>query len=151
MINAPAAFNVIWKVVKRWLAKETVQKIDILGADYQSTLLQDIAAENLPPWLSGGTCSCTNCLKGAGPWLEAHHRSQDRSATQPQQPERPQTPTAPPSTMDTTLIPVAQKEAEANKQAERPALVSKATSFADAQQAPLEAIQAARDDSKVTA
>lgn len=73
IINAPPSFTFIWSMVKRWLSKETVDKIDILGSDYQDVLLSLIDAENLPSTL-GGTCTCTEdggCHKsGRGPWLD---------------------------------------------------------------------------------
>jgi len=57
IINAPSTFTMIWGVLKPWLAKETVSKIDILGSDYRAVLLSHIDAENLPTSL-GGTCEC---------------------------------------------------------------------------------------------
>ncbi|KAF8195579.1 CRAL-TRIO domain-containing protein [Pholiota molesta] len=73
IINAPATFTMIWSVVKPWLSKETVAKIDILGSDYQDVLLELVDAENLPTSL-GGKCTCSDVggchLSGAGPWQE---------------------------------------------------------------------------------
>lgn len=73
VINAPSTFTVIWNVVKAWLSKETVGKVDILGSDYKDVLLDLIDAENLPTSL-GGTCTCAEAggchLSGAGPWKE---------------------------------------------------------------------------------
>jgi hypothetical protein len=73
VINAPSTFTVIWNVVKAWLSKETAEKVDILGSDYQDVLLDLIDAENLPSSL-GGTCTCSEAggcqLSGAGPWQE---------------------------------------------------------------------------------
>ncbi|KAF8903164.1 CRAL-TRIO domain-containing protein [Gymnopilus junonius] len=71
VINAPSTFTVIWNAVKPWLAKETVEKVDILGGNYKDVLLSLVDAENLPASL-GGTCTCSEfggCnLSGAGPW-----------------------------------------------------------------------------------
>lgn len=101
VINAPSAFGVIWKVrkalacmiavltevqvVKHWLAKETQQKIDILGSDYEATLLRDIPPENLPAFL-GGTCNCEHggCANGAGSWLENRTNGQATAPTHDQ-------------------------------------------------------------------
>jgi len=73
VINAPLTFTAIWNVVKAWLSKETVAKVDILGSDYKDVLLDLIDAENLPRSL-GGTCTCAEAggcqLSGAGPWQE---------------------------------------------------------------------------------
>jgi len=90
VINAPSAFGVVWKVVKHWLAKETQQKIDILGSDYEAVLLKDISPENLPPFLNGGKCTCGNCMNGAGPWLENRQRGPQlqHSAMAPSQPQQ---------------------------------------------------------------
>ncbi|CCM00205.1 uncharacterized protein FIBRA_02233 [Fibroporia radiculosa] len=57
IINAPYSFTTIWSVVKLWIAKETLAKIDILGSDYKSVLLTHIDPENLPESM-GGTCRC---------------------------------------------------------------------------------------------
>jgi len=71
IINAPSSFTFIWNVVKRWLSKETQEKIDILGVDYRDRLLELIDAENLPAIL-GGSCQCKEgCdASGAGPWMD---------------------------------------------------------------------------------
>ncbi|KAF8583349.1 CRAL/TRIO domain-containing protein [Ramaria rubella] len=73
VVNAPASFTIIWGVVKRWLAPETIAKVDILGTDYVDRLLEHIDAENLPANL-GGTCTCDGLggcnISSAGPWLE---------------------------------------------------------------------------------
>ena len=57
IINAPWTFTTIWSFVKLWLAPRTIEKIDILGTDYQGELLKYIDAENLPS-LYGGKCQC---------------------------------------------------------------------------------------------
>ncbi|KAF9995527.1 cytosolic factor, phosphatidylinositol/phosphatidylcholine transfer protein, partial [Entomortierella chlamydospora] len=73
VINAPMMFTSVWGMVKPLLDEVTVKKIVILGSNYQSTLLEDIAAENLPKSI-GGTCECSNhggCQKGEpGPWKD---------------------------------------------------------------------------------
>lgn len=73
IINAPSSFTFIWGIIKPWLAKETVEKVDILGSNYREILLDVVDAENLPEIL-GGTCTCKGkggCdLSGAGPWMD---------------------------------------------------------------------------------
>ncbi|KAK2465338.1 hypothetical protein APHAL10511_002692 [Amanita phalloides] len=73
IVNAPQSFTVIWSAMKPWLSKETIEKVDILGSDYQEVLLRLIDAENLPSLL-GGKCTCDHAggcqFSGAGPWLE---------------------------------------------------------------------------------
>lgn len=73
IINAPSSFTTIWNVIKPWLSKETVAKIDILGNDYERALLELVDAESLPT-LFGGQCTCKDLggceLSGAGPWLD---------------------------------------------------------------------------------
>ncbi|PCH34521.1 hypothetical protein WOLCODRAFT_155175 [Wolfiporia cocos MD-104 SS10] len=67
IINASHVYiYLIWSFVKLWLAKETLAKIDILGADYQAVLLKDIDRENLPAVLGGtfhGSCPDYNAGK----------------------------------------------------------------------------------------
>ncbi|KAH0831940.1 CRAL-TRIO domain-containing protein [Lanmaoa asiatica] len=73
IVNAPPSFTFIWSIVKPWLARETVEKVDILGKDYQEVLLQIVDADNLPTVL-GGNCTCSSAggcdLSSAGPWME---------------------------------------------------------------------------------
>ncbi|KAH8104524.1 CRAL/TRIO domain-containing protein [Cristinia sonorae] len=78
IVNAPSSFTTIWSFIKPWLAKETVAKVDILGSDYQSVLLDLIEAENLPSSL-GGTCNCEGgCEKSnAGPWREGRQERRE--------------------------------------------------------------------------
>jgi hypothetical protein len=71
LINAPWGFSTVWSVVKRWLDPVTVEKIAILGSNYQGELLKQIPAENLPVEF-GGKCSCPEgcALSDAGPWQD---------------------------------------------------------------------------------
>lgn len=83
VINAPTSFTAIWSVVKPWLAKETVAKIDILGNDYKKVLLEVVDEQNLPV-MFGGKCRCGGemaegpgggCeLSSAGPWIDERRR-----------------------------------------------------------------------------
>jgi len=72
LINAPWGFSTVWGVVKGWLDPVTVQKIHVLGSGYQSEVLKQIPAENLPKQF-GGTCECPGGCENsdAGPWREA--------------------------------------------------------------------------------
>jgi hypothetical protein len=73
IVNAPSSFTFIWSAIKPWLSKETAEKVDILGSNYQDVLLELVDAENLPSIL-GGKCTCESeggChLSGVGPWME---------------------------------------------------------------------------------
>ncbi|KAK1753093.1 CRAL-TRIO domain-containing protein [Echria macrotheca] len=71
LINAPWGFSGVWNVVKGWLDPVTVQKIHVLGSGYQSELLKQVPAENLPKEF-GGTCQCQGgCeMSDMGPWRE---------------------------------------------------------------------------------
>ncbi|TCD65106.1 hypothetical protein EIP91_003080 [Steccherinum ochraceum] len=81
IVNAPSSFTTIWSFIKPWLAKETVAKVDVLGTDYQSVLLDLIAAENLPAQLGGSctTCGADGCDRSnAGPWSEGRRERRER-------------------------------------------------------------------------
>lgn len=73
IVNAPQSFTAIWNVMKPWLSKETIAKVDILGSNYEQVLLDLVNAENLPSLL-GGKCTCDSAggcqFSGVGPWLE---------------------------------------------------------------------------------
>ncbi|KEY65368.1 hypothetical protein S7711_04266 [Stachybotrys chartarum IBT 7711] len=69
LINAPWGFSTVWSVVRGWLDPVTVNKIHILGSGYQTELLKQVPAENLPK-MFGGECECPNGCQhsDAGPW-----------------------------------------------------------------------------------
>jgi hypothetical protein len=71
IVNAPVSFTFIWSIIKPWLSKETVEKVNILGSDYQDVLLGLVDKENLPASL-GGRCECEGGCEYsfAGPWKE---------------------------------------------------------------------------------
>ncbi|KAI7904987.1 CRAL-TRIO domain-containing protein [Cokeromyces recurvatus] len=63
IVNAPSAFTVMFKVIKHWLNPRTLEKIHVLGSDFQSVLLNYIDADSLPSFL-GGTCKCEHMPGG---------------------------------------------------------------------------------------
>jgi len=71
MVNSPFGFSACWQIIKRFLDPRTVEKVFILGSDFQSALLEHIPKENLPKRF-GGTCECPGgCeLSDAGPWKD---------------------------------------------------------------------------------
>jgi hypothetical protein len=81
LINAPWGFSTVWSVIKRWLDPVTVEKISILGSSYQSALLEQIPAENLPSQF-GGKCRCHGgCeLSDDGPWKDPQWLGPERVA-----------------------------------------------------------------------
>ncbi|KAI8993464.1 CRAL-TRIO domain-containing protein [Pilobolus umbonatus] len=66
IVNAPSAFVVMFKIVKPWLNARTLEKIHVLGSNYQSVLLSYIDAKNLPRFL-GGECTCSHMEGGCVP------------------------------------------------------------------------------------
>ncbi|KZP33543.1 CRAL/TRIO domain-containing protein [Athelia psychrophila] len=81
IVNAPASFTFIWGIMKPWLSKETVAKIDIMGADYREVLLGLVDEESLPASL-GGACKCEGGCEYsfAGPWKEGLEERRARRA-----------------------------------------------------------------------
>ncbi|KAF7365234.1 CRAL-TRIO domain-containing protein [Mycena venus] len=71
IVNAPSSFAFIWSIMRPWMAKETAEKVDILGHDYKQRLLEMVDADSLPSTL-GGNCKCEGgChLSSVGPWLD---------------------------------------------------------------------------------
>ena len=70
----------MWSIAKPWLAKETQEKIHILGSDYQPALLELVDAENLPTSF-GGKCTCEGfggCeASRASPWMADRGRRRE--------------------------------------------------------------------------
>ena len=71
LINAPWGFSSVFSAVKGFLDPVTVDKIKVLGSNYQSELFAQVPKENLPKEF-GGTCECQGgCeLSDAGPWQD---------------------------------------------------------------------------------
>lgn len=71
LINAPWGFSSVFSMIKSFLDPVTVEKIHVLGSGYQSELLAQVPAENLPKQF-GGSCDCPGgCgFSDAGPWSE---------------------------------------------------------------------------------
>lgn len=87
IINAGSGFRALWKVLKAFMEARTLAKIQVLGTNYLSTILQTIEPSNLPDFL-GGTCTCSatgGCLlQDKGPWTDTRiiHASEVRSLQQ---------------------------------------------------------------------
>jgi len=71
LINAPWGFSTVFGVVKGWLDPVTVEKIHVLGSNYQKELLAQVPDENLPK-MFGGSCECAGgcAFSDAGPWTD---------------------------------------------------------------------------------
>ncbi|KAL6178346.1 hypothetical protein ACLB2K_049864 [Fragaria x ananassa] len=71
IVNAGSGFKMLWKAVKAFLDARTLAKIQVLGYNYQSDLLEVIDQSNLPTFL-GGSCTCSDyggcLLSDKGPW-----------------------------------------------------------------------------------
>ncbi|VAH52806.1 unnamed protein product [Triticum turgidum subsp. durum] len=74
IINAGSGFRALWKVLKAFMEARTLKKIQVLGTNYLSTVLEAVEPSNLPEFL-GGTCTCSatgGCLlQDKGPWTDA--------------------------------------------------------------------------------
>ncbi|KAK3269262.1 hypothetical protein CYMTET_22289 [Cymbomonas tetramitiformis] len=53
IINVPYVFWVVWAMVKPWLNKHTVAKIQIFAGNYQSTLQEYVHPSQLPEEYGG--------------------------------------------------------------------------------------------------
>jgi hypothetical protein len=74
LINAPWGFSSAFGFIKGFLDPVTVEKIHILGSGYQSELLAQVPAENLPK-IFGGKCECPGgcAMSDAGPWHDEQY------------------------------------------------------------------------------
>lgn len=109
IVNAPSSFTFIWSIMKPWLAKETVEKVTVLGKDYKQDLLQLVDAENLPVYF-GGNCTCSEAggcgLSSAGPWMEerlAKKAAANSEVVQSAEPSESTTPTLVPSRRSSSI------------------------------------------------
>eukprot|EP00850_Spirogloea_muscicola_P022091 SM000276S10303 [mRNA] locus=s276:80317:89316:- [translate_table: standard] len=71
IINAPPVFKLIWQIVRIWLDKKTLRKIDVVGSKYEAKLLEHVDIDNLPQAF-GGNCKCLGGCENldAGPWKD---------------------------------------------------------------------------------
>ncbi len=71
IINAPWGFSGAFNLIKGFLDPVTVAKIHVLGSGYQTELLGQIPAENLPKQF-GGKCECPGGCEynDDGPWKD---------------------------------------------------------------------------------
>lgn len=53
IVNAPRIFPLLYKISRPLVSEDTKKKIHVLGADYASTLLEYIDADELPAYLGG--------------------------------------------------------------------------------------------------
>eukprot|EP00619_Florenciella_sp_RCC1007_P013275 CAMPEP_0205913912 /NCGR_PEP_ID=MMETSP1325-20131115/6873_1 /ASSEMBLY_ACC=CAM_ASM_000708 /TAXON_ID=236786 /ORGANISM="Florenciella sp., Strain RCC1007" /LENGTH=322 /DNA_ID=CAMNT_0053280873 /DNA_START=17 /DNA_END=985 /DNA_ORIENTATION=- len=57
VINVPAGFGMIWKIVAPMLDRNVRERISIFRADYKAAMQELIDIENIPA-IYGGTCDC---------------------------------------------------------------------------------------------
>ena len=71
LINAPWGFAGVFNVIKGYLDPVTVNKIHVLGSNYEKELLEQVPKQNLPKHF-GGSCECDGgCMfSDMGPWQE---------------------------------------------------------------------------------
>lgn len=71
IVNASPGFKLLWNVIKCFLDHATVAKVQVIGSNYQTKLMEMVDHSELPDFL-GGTCCCKSeggCLKSdRGPW-----------------------------------------------------------------------------------
>ncbi|KAM5445949.1 cytosolic factor, phosphatidylinositol/phosphatidylcholine transfer protein [Microsporum audouinii] len=81
IINAPWGFSTVFGMVKGFLDPVTVKKIHVFGSGYESELLSQVPAENLPVQF-GGKCACEGgCMfSDMGPWHEPEWASGSKDA-----------------------------------------------------------------------
>lgn len=87
IINAPWGFSTVFSVIKGFLDPVTVKKIHVLGSGYESELLAQVPAENLPKQF-GGKCECEGeggCMfSDMGPWKDPQWVNPPKKATEPE-------------------------------------------------------------------
>jgi hypothetical protein len=66
IVNAPVFFNAAWAIIKVWLDKRIIEKVQVLGSDYAKVLNKDIDHHQFPDFL-GGSCTCSHLDGGCVP------------------------------------------------------------------------------------
>jgi hypothetical protein len=66
IINAPIFFNAAWAIIKVWLDKRIIDKVNVLGSDYAQVLNDHIDHHQHPSFL-GGSCTCSHMDGGCVP------------------------------------------------------------------------------------
>jgi len=75
IINAPAVFTWMWKLVKPWLDPNTAASMNVLGEDFYDVLVKEIDPCNIPSEY-GGKCECKNeCLPKGGSYAASEDDS----------------------------------------------------------------------------
>ncbi|XP_057537083.1 phosphatidylinositol/phosphatidylcholine transfer protein SFH11 [Amaranthus tricolor] len=71
VVNAGSGFRLLWKALRTSLDAHTAKKIQVLGSNYKSKLIEVIDPSNLPSFL-GGNCTCSEqggcMISDKGPW-----------------------------------------------------------------------------------
>ena len=73
MVNVSVTFRAIWAVIKHWMDKQTLSKMELHGGVPTERLLQYIDIDTLPDFLGGN--NKTPIKEDSGPWKEAYHQS----------------------------------------------------------------------------
>ncbi|CAI9116800.1 OLC1v1018052C1 [Oldenlandia corymbosa var. corymbosa] len=75
IVNAGPAFRLVWNAIRPFLDPKTASKINVLGTNYHSKLLEIVDDSELPDFL-GGSCTCSKeggCLRSdKGPWKDSN-------------------------------------------------------------------------------
>ncbi|GFR58752.1 SEC14-like protein 2 [Elysia marginata] len=89
IVNAPRIFPLLYKISRPLVSEDTKKKIHVLGADYASTLLEYIDAEELPAYLGGtktdpdGNPKCETIINQGGEVPEKYYmNTEDESCCQ---------------------------------------------------------------------
>lgn len=80
LINCTRTFSFIWRMIKPFIDPITLSKIQVLGYDYQQTLLQELGPQNVPRMFGGtcNTCEHGDCRRNSREekrmrrWVEMH-------------------------------------------------------------------------------
>ncbi|CEM03539.1 unnamed protein product [Vitrella brassicaformis CCMP3155] len=57
IINTPWMFSTFWKGISRWMRPRTLEKVAILGSEFEQTVFESVDSANLPPFLGGTSTS----------------------------------------------------------------------------------------------
>lgn len=77
LVNTSALFETTWSTIKKNIAPETLNKITLLGSEFEDQIGKIISKANLPETLGGKIDDIDFAEEDHGPWVKNKKREED--------------------------------------------------------------------------